>query len=193
MQNAKTTEGLEEKVKSAKASEKIEEKVESAESSEKIEEKVSMTHGEKLNEADGIIKNNVMLAMGASTVPVPLFDLVALSGVQLNMIHSLCKLYDLEFRKDLVKSFIASFGTGLLAVPVAMGLSSLVKFIPVVGQTAGIVSMSASGSAFTYAIGKVFVKHFSCGGTILNFNPDSVRDYFKKEFESEKENTQKAA
>jgi len=182
MQNTKKTEGIDEKVDNAKAS-------------EKMNEEVSMSEDEKLEKAESIIKNNMMLAMGASTVPVPLFDLVALSGVQLNMIHSLCKLYNLEFRKDLAKSFIASFGTGLLAVPVAMGLSSLVKFIPVIGQTAGIVSMSASGVAFTYAIGKVFVQHFSCGGTILDFDPTTVRDYFKKEFESEKAkvNTQKAA
>jgi hypothetical protein len=34
----------------------------------------------------------------------------------------------------------------------------------------------------TYAIGKVFVKHFESGGTLLNFNVDKVKDYYNEQF-----------
>jgi uncharacterized protein (DUF697 family) len=52
--------------------------------------------------------------MGASLVPVPLFDLLALSGVQLKMLHSLTKLYEVPFSKNLGKSSIASLLGGVM-------------------------------------------------------------------------------
>jgi hypothetical protein len=38
----------------------------------------------------------------------------------------------------------------------------------------------------------VFITHFEAGGTLLGFDPQKVRDYFKSEFEKAKGDTARA-
>lgn len=127
---------------------------------------------------DRIIRNHVLASMGVGLIPLPLIDVIALSGVQLNMLRKLAKIYGVAFNKDKGKHLIASLLGG--GVPVAIGgsLSSLVKAIPVVGQATGAITMPAAAGATTYAIAKVFAMHFASGGTFLDFNPDSVKEYY---------------
>ena len=138
----------------------------------------------RLNEADNRIKNHVIAAMAASLIPVPVFDLVALTGIQLKMLHSLCGLYEVKFSKDLGKELIAALLGGI--VPASLAVSAA-KSVPGLGTATGILSMALLGGAATYAIGKVFVQHFESGGTFLNFDPEEVRAYFKQQFEEGKE------
>ena len=35
--------------------------------------------------------------------------------------------------------------------------------------------------ASTWAMGKVFTQHFATGGTLLDFDPDTMREHFKTE------------
>ena len=44
--------------------------------------------------------------------------------------------------------------------------------------------MPAFNAAATYALGRVFIQHFECGGTILDLDPDKVREHFRREFEA---------
>ena len=55
------------------------------------------------------------------------------------------------------------------------------KFIPGGGTIIGSVGISVFGAASTYAIGKVFVRHFEGGGTIASFSADAAKDELKKE------------
>lgn len=129
-------------------------------------------------EGDKIIRNHVLGSMGIGLIPLPMVDLVALTAVQLNMIRKIAKLYEIPFSKDKGKHMIASLvGSG---VPVAIGgtVTSLIKTIPVIGQTTGALAMPAIAGAMTYAVGKVFVQHFASGGTFLNFNPEQVKEYY---------------
>jgi len=150
------------------------------------EEVIPLSPEERLLEAQNIIKNHMMISSGFGIVPMPIVDLVGITGTQVNMLRSLSNLYDQKFTKDLGKKAIGSLVGGGLSLPVAMGLSSLIKFIPVIGQTSGIISMAASGGAMTYAVGKVFVQHFESGGTFLTFDPIQVREYFKSELKEGK-------
>lgn len=127
-----------------------------------------------------IIKNHMYGAMAVGLVPVPAVDLVALTGVQLNMLRKLSKLYDVPFSKDKGKNVIAALAGSSVPVVSAGPIMSLVKAVPVVGQTVGALSMSAVAGATTYAVGKVFVQHFASGGTFLNFDPDKVKAHYAK-------------
>jgi len=150
---------------------------------EKQEELESPSIGHE-EEANNMVKNYIIASMGAALVPVPLFDMVALTGIQLKMLHSLAKLYNVKFTKNLGKSLIGSLLGGIVPTSTA---ASLAKAVPGVGTTAGVIGMSAIGGAATYAIGRVFIQHFESGGTFLDFNPEKVRDYFKSEFERGKD------
>jgi len=51
------------------------------------------------------------------------------------------------------------------------------------GQPLGGVAVSLAGATATYALGRVFTQHFDQGGTLLDFDPISSREYFEKEYE----------
>lgn len=132
----------------------------------------------QLEEGNNIVKRRMMWSAGVGLIPVPMVDLVALSGIQLEMLYSLSKLYDVPFRKDIGKSIIAALLGSTLATGMAPGLASVIKLIPLIGQTTGAVTMSVMGGASTYAVGKIFIQHFEAGGTFLNFKPEKVKDHF---------------
>jgi uncharacterized protein (DUF697 family) len=132
----------------------------------------------RINEANTIVRNHVLGSMGIALVPIPVVDLVALMGIQLKMVHSLAKLYRVPFSENLGKSLIVSLVGGVMPTSTAMTLASLAKVVPGMGTAAGMVSVSILGGATTYAIGSVFIQHFESGGTLLDFDPKKMREYF---------------
>ena len=132
----------------------------------------------KRDDGNRIIKNHVLVSMGVGLIAVPLLDFVGITGAQLNMLRRLAKIYEIPFSKNKVKSILASLIGGGGSLPVAMIFGSLVKSVPVLGQTVGAVSMPISAGAMTYAVGKVFLQHFASGGTFLTFDPEAVRNYY---------------
>jgi uncharacterized protein (DUF697 family) len=142
----------------------------------------SIDYAKRLSNSNNTIKNYVIASMGAALVPVPLFDLVALSGIQLKMLHSLSKTYNIKFTSNLGKSLISALLGSVLPLSGALSAASAAKGMPGVGTAAGVMSMSILGGAATYAIGKVFVQHFESGGTFLDFDPEAVREHFAAEF-----------
>ncbi|MDI1475887.1 DUF697 domain-containing protein [Polyangium sp. y55x31] len=142
----------------------------------------------RVGRADAIIRRNVLWALGAGLVPVPIVDMVTVSGIQVKMLAELSELYDLSFREDIAKKLIGSLLSGVLGVGAGAVLgASLGKLIPFVGTAFGFVTVPVISGAFTRALGKVFVMHFETGGTLLDFDPHKVRSYFKQEFENAKE------
>ena len=121
--------------------------------------------------------------MGAGMIPVPIADLFAVSAIQLDMIRSLSKLYDINFKETEGKAIITALtGSGLARLG-----ASAVKFIPGVGSVLGGITRAALSGASSYAIGEVFKKHFETGGTFLDFDPSRLRKYYDEMFEKGKE------
>ncbi len=131
-------------------------------------------------------RNHILAAMGVGLIPVPCVDMVALMGIQIDMIKKLSKEYNVPFKQDLGKSIISSLAGGLFAIEFGLGLSSLIKFIPVIGQTTGAITMPVISGASTYAIYRVFVQHFESGGTFLDLDPAKVKNYFAEQFQKGK-------
>jgi uncharacterized protein (DUF697 family) len=139
------------------------------------------------SQAKNIVNKHVIVVMGASLVPIPLFDLVALTSVQLKMLYSLAKHYDVPYSRNLGKSLIASLLGGVMPTSAAMTLASLAKAVPGLGTATGMISVSVLGGATTYAIGSVFMQHFESGGTMLDFDPKKMRAYFSGKLEEGKD------
>ncbi len=131
---------------------------------------------------DRIVRNHVIGSMGVGLIPVPLVDLIGLTGIQLNMLRMLAKTYNIPFFKGMGKNIIGSLIGGGIPFTVGDILASLVKTVPVVGQTVGALTMPVVSGATTYAVGKVFVQHFASGGTFLSFDPEQVREYYAEMF-----------
>jgi uncharacterized protein (DUF697 family) len=134
--------------------------------------------------ARSIINNHALWAGGAGLIPAPALDLIATSGVQYAMIRRLAAHYKVPMpAKDQVIAIVAALIGGVSSTNLAYGVgNSLLKSVPLVGTTLGIVSMSVFGAAVTYALGHVFVMHFETGGNFFNFDPDKLRAHFEQEF-----------
>lgn len=122
--------------------------------------------------------------MGAGLIPIPFVDLIAVSGVQLKLVKDMADIYEVKFSENRGKTIVSALLGSVVPNSLSTGgVGSLLKMIPFVGPVVGGLSMSLFSGAATYAMGKVFIQHFETGGTFLDFNPDSVKEYFKAQFE----------
>ena len=160
------------------------EKIETAEKTETVESAESLDVTEK---AGKTVRNYMWFSMGAGLIPVPFLDLAAISGLQLKMIADLCKQYETPFKEQNGKAIIAALLGFIVPESLSRGImGSLLKAIPIIGPITGGLSMSLFTGASTYAIGNLFIRHFETGGTLLNMDPQKMREHFKEDFESGK-------
>jgi uncharacterized protein (DUF697 family) len=137
-------------------------------------------------EANNIVKNHVIGSITLGLVPIPLFDLSALTVTQMNMLRSLSECYGHSFDDAESKSLITSLIGGSLPVIGVLGLSSFTKLIPGVGTLVGSASLSITAGAVTYAVGQVFIMHFEQGGSLADFDVKQAKAYFEREFKAGK-------
>jgi len=135
--------------------------------------------GTPAEDAGRIVKNHVWVSLGMGLLPLPLIDFLGITGIQLNMLRRLSNAYGIPFSRHMGKNVLASLVGG--GFPPSLSLS-LYKAIPVLGMAAGMLTMSVTAGASTYAIGRVFIQHFASGGTFLSFDPEKVRGYYMKMF-----------
>ena len=136
--------------------------------------------------ADKVIRNYALGSIVPSLIPVPMLDLVGVTGVQLKMLHSLAKTYGVPFKEEAGRSALAALIGGTASLGTSRIVTSAVKAIPFVGQMTGAVTMPVINGGATYAIGKVFKQHFESGGTFLTFDASRVRAYFEEQLKAGK-------
>ncbi len=136
------------------------------------------------DDANNIIRNHVAWSMGMGLIPVLMADIFAVSALQLDMIKQLCKVYGVDYKETEGKAIVTSLTGSTLA---RLGAASVVKLIPGIGSVLGGITVSSFAGASTYALGEVFKKHFSEGGTILDFDPKRLKNYYNSKFEKGKD------
>lgn len=133
--------------------------------------------------ADTIVKKHVVWAVGAGLMPVPLLDIAAVTGIQLDMLKQLCSLYSVKYTESQGKSWVGALSGSIMA---RMG-ASVLKSVPVVGTLLGGVSMSALSGAATFALGQVTILEFEQGADFDTANLDHAREVYAEELERGKE------
>jgi uncharacterized protein (DUF697 family)/CRP-like cAMP-binding protein len=120
----------------------------------------------------------------AGIIPLPFVDLAAVGSVQVLMLRRISQIYNVPFSAYRGKALIASLAGSVIPASSGMGAASITKSVPVVGTAVSAVVMPALSAGATYAIGMAFIQHFASGGTLLDFNPQKYREFFKaqKEF-----------
>ena len=147
---------------------------------------ISSASDDRHSEAAKIVSSAVAWSAATGFVPVPVLDIAALATVQTRMLMDLSALYDQEFSKESARAVVSVLLGALMPATLTGVLGSAIKLTPVVGTVVGIASMAVLGSAATYAIAKVFVRHFEGGGTIASFSVENVKEALKSEFDSAK-------
>lgn len=119
----------------------------------------------------------------AGLVPIPVIDVLAVGGLQVQMLRRLSQIYGIEFSENRGKSLIAALAGTMIPATSGMGAASALKAVPVLGMLASAFVMPALSAGATFAIGKAFIQHFESGGTLLDFNPPDYRDFVKAQKE----------
>ena len=153
-----------------------------------IDSLTTETTDESRDEAASKLVDRFSLWSGAAgLIPLPIVDIVAVGGVQLEMLRRLSDIYGVPFVENRGKSLIASLAGSLLpastATTTAMGVTSALKSIPGIGTAISAFTMPVFSAGATYVIGKVFIQHFASGGTLLDFNPPDYREFIKTQKE----------
>jgi uncharacterized protein (DUF697 family) len=116
-------------------------------------------------------------------IPLPFVDVLAVGGLQLQMLRRLSQMYDVQFSENRGKALIASIAGTMIPVTSGMGAASALKGVPILGMIASAFVMPVLSAGATYAIGKAFVQHFESGGTLLDFNPPDYKEFIKAQKE----------
>ncbi len=119
----------------------------------------------------------------AGLVPIPVVDLLAVGGLQVQMLRRLSQIYDVEFSENRGKAVIAALAGTMIPATSGMGAASALKAVPILGMLASGFVMPVLSAGATFAIGKAFIQHFESGGTLLDFNPPDYRDFVKAQKE----------
>ena len=115
----------------------------------------------------------------AGLVPLPVVDVLAVGGLQLQLLRRLSQIYNVEFSENRGKALIAALAGCMIPATSGMGAASALKAIPVVNILAAGFVMPVLSAGATFAIGKAFIQHFESVGRLLDFNPPDYREFVK--------------
>jgi uncharacterized protein (DUF697 family) len=150
-------------------------------SSVKTDKVSAFTTDERKTQARRLVEKFSFWCGIAGLLPVPIVDLAAVGGLQIQMLRRLSQIYDVPFSTNRGKAIIASFVGTMIPASTGLGMASLIKAVPVAGTAVGAITTPAMAVAATYIIGMVFIEHFSRGGTLLDLEPPDYREFIKAE------------
>lgn len=117
--------------------------------------------------ANQAVSNWSQWASVAGCVPVPFLGAAAIGAIQLKMISELCSIYDVPFRKKIVKSTLLSLTASTMTEYTSRGVSPVVaRCVPLLGSPLAILVQPLMAYTSTYALGAVFINHFESDANI---------------------------
>ena len=119
------------------------------------------------------------LAASAGAVPVPLLDLMLISGVQSRMVYHLAQLYGQPLTAKRFMEIAGTLGVGILFRQAARGV---LKFIPGLGSIIGSVAAGAMAGASTFALGKAFCYYYQAVHQGHIPQAEDLRRYYREQF-----------
>ncbi len=124
---------------------------------EAIDEKYELK--KMLEDADNAVAIAVAATAATGAIPIPFADMPLLIGEQVAMMASICAIFKIDIEKDGLKALataaIGAGGAGLIGKTI---VTSIIKFVPVIGSVAGGAVSAGTAGAITLAIGKAFIE-----------------------------------
>ena len=137
--------------------------------------------------AQHTVKSWSTWAAAAGLIPVPVFDLAAIGGLQVKMIYELCKVYDVPYKKETVKSLVGGLAGSTLTVMASGYMSTrLFRFIPYAGPVLSTVIQPGLAFASTYALGQIFLRQFESGQSLTALTSESVNTAYHQQLAKSK-------
>lgn len=118
---------------------------------------------------------------------LPLVDLALTPALQAKMLHSLGTIYNVVWDRRRVSEFTGLLGTTiLLGYGLRLAGRSLIKAVPVAGQTAGAAYGAAASAGITYGLGKAAAFYLDRSAKGESLEAGAVRKVFAEALESGK-------
>lgn len=133
-----------------------------------------------------LVERFSLWAGAAGLLPIPVADLAAVAGLQIQMLRRLSQVYDVPFSRHRGKALLAGFAGTMIPASTGVGMASLIKSVPIAGSAIGVMTTPALAVAATYVIGLAFIEHFASGGTLLDFDPPDYQEFIKRGMELRK-------
>jgi uncharacterized protein (DUF697 family) len=137
--------------------------------------------------AEEIVKNRALLAAGLGIIPIPVFTFVSATAIQITMVQSITRLYNIEVKKSWIKNIIASVLGGSAATGVSGFAAKGLVAVPLVGTSLAVLSAPALNGLTTYAIGYMFIRYFESDDGLLKANIKALGNWFKEGFKEGRE------
>jgi uncharacterized protein (DUF697 family)/predicted GTPase len=118
------------------------------------------------------------LAATAGAVPVPLADLLLVSGVQSRMIYHLAQLYGQPLTAHRFLEIATTLGMGVL---VQQTSRSLLKLLPGIGTVVGSVAYGVLAGSSTFALGQAFCYYYRAVHEGHVPQPEDLRRYYREQ------------
>jgi uncharacterized protein (DUF697 family) len=151
-------------------------------SKEEVKIEIPKIEAETRARIEEIIKNRSLLAAGLGIVPIPVFNFVSATAVQIAMVQSITRLYNFEAKKSWIKNIISSVLGGLATTGLSGVAAGGLGAVPLVGTSLAVLSAPALNGLTTYAIGYMFVRYFESPDGILKTNFKALGGWFKEGF-----------
>lgn len=140
------------------------------------------TPASRRSAADKVITEHVLWSIGAGLVPIPFFDLAAVTALQIGLLKGLSKIYAVDHDERSGKYFV----TALTGSSLAKLGASAIKALPGIGTLLGGVSMSVMSGASTYALGQVAVQQLESKGSFADLDLRQAKKHYDSAFEEGK-------
>lgn len=118
--------------------------------------------GAKAHELSNVIKQHALAGFASGLIPVPGLDIAALVANTWTMYVRINNVVGVSFGDNALKSIASGVFANLVSVipsiAVAIGVETLLKFIPGMGTVGGMAVGAAANIAVTYVAGVVYLK-----------------------------------
>lgn len=121
-------------------------------------------------------------AATAGLIPVPGVDLAVIGGLQVKMIHDLCQVYEIPYKKEAVQSIVGGLAGSTLTVLASGYLSArLFRFVPYAGPVLSIVIQPGLAFASTFVLGHIFIRQFESGQSLVGLTAETVSSTYREQ------------
>jgi hypothetical protein len=117
-----------------------------------------LTPAQRLDMATKLVERFALFGGVGGLIPVPVVDVAAVAGVQLQMLRRLSQIYNVPFSENSGKAVIAALAGTMIPATSGIGAASMLKSVPVIGTIAASFVM-------------------------LDFNPPDYREFIKAQKE----------
>ena len=122
-----------------------------------------------------IVGRYVLMSSAAGLIPLPGLDVTVLAGIHIALIKEISEHYGVAFSEHTARNIIVAVATSIVPGSIASFAGRrLLRALRFVTPSLGLLTMSASSAAVSYALGRVFMAHFETGGTLDSFDVENL-------------------